>query len=169
MGGDFNCIADPELDRSHPPLRDSPVYKIASTFRDWQTQWGTIDIWRRTHPLDKEYSHLSHVHDLHVRVDTFQCSPDIHAMLQGAEYLTRTISDHNPLLAKIQWGTQQQPIPTWRLKPEALEDQVFLQEVRGHITTYFADNAFSTDSRGTEWEAFKSVIRGRCMASSIGV
>lgn len=73
----------------------------------------------------------------------------MHTRLHGTEYLTRTVSDHNPLPTRLHWGAQQ---------PEALENQVFLHEIRGHIVTYFAENAQSTDSRVTEWEAFKAVM-----------
>ena len=36
MGGDFNCVANIVLDRSHPPLRDSPAFRTARDFRDWK-------------------------------------------------------------------------------------------------------------------------------------
>ena len=38
VGGDFNCVADPSLDRSHPPLRNSPVNRLADLFSTWQTR-----------------------------------------------------------------------------------------------------------------------------------
>ena len=33
VGGDFNCVADVTLDRSHPPLRDSPTNRTARSLR----------------------------------------------------------------------------------------------------------------------------------------
>ena len=88
----------------------------------------------------RDYSFFSGLHELHVRLDAFLCSPDIHASVQGVEYLARTISDHNPVIMSLGWNRVSSCIPTWRLKPEALEDRVFCDTVRENIQQYFEMN-----------------------------
>ena len=43
VGGDFNCVSDVHLDRSHPPLQSSPIHKTSKVFTDWQKRWGLVD------------------------------------------------------------------------------------------------------------------------------
>ena len=43
LEGTFNCVADPNLDRSHTPLRDSPIHRTARLFSTWQSRWGRLN------------------------------------------------------------------------------------------------------------------------------
>ena len=95
LGGDFNCVADIRLDRSHPPLRDSPVCRLAKQFTTWQSKWGLIDSWRQHNGVCGDYSFFSNIHELHVRLDTFLCSTTVHEAVQSVEYLARTVSDRS--------------------------------------------------------------------------
>ena len=169
LGGDFNCIADVGLDRSHPPLKESPVYRLAKQYTTWQTEWGLVDSWRRHNPAGRDYSFFSSIHQLHVRLDTFLCSAATQEAVQGVEYLARTVSDHNPALLTLQWDRAKSSIPTWRLKPEALEEGMFRETIREHITQYFEANHNTASSPLMEWDAFKVVIRGRCIAEMVEV
>ena len=117
LGGDFNCIANITLDRSHPPLRDSPVCRLAKQFNTWQLKWGLIDSWRKHNGESRDYSFFSSIHELHVRLDAFLCSATVHESVQCVEYLARTVSDHNPVLLNLKWDRTRPCIPTWRLKP----------------------------------------------------
>lgn len=149
MGGDFNTVADVAEDRSHPPLPDSPVYRLTKIRRDWQNRWGLIDSWRVQHPGERDYS-FSALHELHVRLDTILCSPDVLAAVAHSEYLTRTLSDHNPLLIKIYWVPERSATPTWKLRPDKLEDPVFCNEVKEGITQYFHENEGTALTRALE-------------------
>ena len=50
-----------------------------------------------------------------------------------------------------------------------LEDAGFRDQLRMEIENYFLHNWGSTDSRLTEWEAFKVVVRGCCISGAAGV
>lgn len=60
LGGDYNCVADVDLDRSHPPLLGSPT-RTAQGFRAWMDHWGIQDTWRLQHTNHREFS-FSPVH-----------------------------------------------------------------------------------------------------------
>ena len=169
LGGDFNCIADVGMDRSHPPLREPPVYRLPKQYLAWQTEWDLVDSWRRQNPAGRDYSFFSSIHELHVRLDAFLCSTTTHEAVQGVEYLARTVSDHNPTLLTLRWDRVRPSIPTWRLKPEALEEGAFRETIREHIIQYFEVNHNTASSPLVEWDAFKVIIRGRCIAEMVGV
>ncbi|KAJ1088540.1 hypothetical protein NDU88_001697 [Pleurodeles waltl] len=82
--------------------------------------------------------------------------------------MARTVSDHSPLLLTVQWGRKRSTIPTWCLQSEALLDQPFREELNTCIRQYWDLNAGSTDSRATEWDAQKVVVRGHCLSASWG-
>lgn len=169
MGGDFNSVTDLDLDRSHPPLPQAPTVKASKSRRDWQTAWGLLDSWRVHHGTSRDYSFFSVPHALHVRLDSLLCSPEVHSLVRHTEYLAKTITDHNPCLLILRWTKDRPAIPSWRLNPHLLEDPVFHEELRVTIDNDFTENAQSTASRSLEWDAFKVVVRGHCMSSTVGV
>lgn len=48
-------------------------------------------------------------------------------------------------------------------------DTAFLEEIRTDINNYFSLNTGSVTSEATLWEAFKVVIRGKCISRQSGV
>ena len=169
LGGDFNCISNVGVDRSHPPLNRSPINKVTKYMKNWESRWNLMDSWRMLHPDERDYSFYSGVHDLHVRLDRIYCTPSLHAIVTHTEYLPRTCSDHNPLIYTLQMTRSREPVPTWHLKVETLEDTVFHDQLKAEIETYFSQNWGSTDSHLTEWEAFKVVARGCCINGVVGI
>lgn len=69
----------------------------------------------------------------------------------------------------MQWSRTRARIPTWHLRAEALEDQVFRKVVGASITQYFGDNEGPTSTPLVEWDTFKAVIRCRSIAEMVGV
>lgn len=100
LGGDYNCVQSLELDRSHPA---SPVAAQARRFAAWVRHWSHTDIWRARNPTERLYSYYSVPHDLRVRLDCFLCSPAILPLLLDADYLGRTISDHDAHKITLRW------------------------------------------------------------------
>lgn len=69
VGGDFNCILDPVLDKF--PVRSDPSLNSTSVIKHLSESLDIVDIWRLQHPADKEYSFFSHVHKSYSRIDFF--------------------------------------------------------------------------------------------------
>ena len=93
--GDFNCVSDVHLDRSHPPLQGAQAHKSAADVSRWMDNWHLLDTWRSSHPLEHEYTFYSHVHKLHTRIDMVMTSACMGGRVQSAEILPRTYSGHN--------------------------------------------------------------------------
>ena len=90
VGGDFNSVCDVNMDRSHPPLLGAQAHKIALGLTSWTLNWQMADVWRVTHPLEREYSHFSHIHALHTRIDMFLVSAHLLTLTHHTELLART-------------------------------------------------------------------------------
>lgn len=66
VGGDFNCILNPIIDRlPHKPLPLSPQAKALNSICE---DLRFVDVWRIKHPLDKEYTFFSAPHKCHTRI-----------------------------------------------------------------------------------------------------
>lgn len=59
-------------------------------------------------------------------------------------------------------------MPTWRLRPELLEDQVFRSALSEATANYFTENEGSTGSAQIEWDAYKTVMRGVAISINTG-
>ncbi|KAJ1117477.1 hypothetical protein NDU88_005677 [Pleurodeles waltl] len=53
--------------------------------------------------------------------------------------------------------------------PHGQNGSAFCHTIGEAIQTYFAENTATTVAQATEWEAFKSVIRGKCIGEVVGV
>ncbi|KAJ1118887.1 hypothetical protein NDU88_007074 [Pleurodeles waltl] len=168
-GGDFNCVLDTHRDRSIPPLDNTLAKRASLELAEWSSNNRLREIWRTGHPTHREYSFYSPVHKLYTRIDMIFASNDIIPKITTSGYLARTISYHNPLQATLRMGCTHTCIPTWRLQPDALIDPPYHAELAKCLSDYFALNKNTTTARTTEWDAHKVVIRGHCLAASLGV
>lgn len=69
VGGDFNCLLNPQLDR-HPP-RNSPLSNQAKALLSTCGEINLVDAWRVLHPSDREFTFYSPPHKCHTRIDYF--------------------------------------------------------------------------------------------------
>ena len=137
IGGDFNCVPNPSLDRSHPPLQRTQALKMSRGLEEWLNCWGLTDIWRATHPASREYTFYSHIHHLHTRIDLFLANRLFPGLVINTEILARTHSDHNALLLTVGWGRVRSEIPIWRLQCTALDDPAYKETIRTEIKLFF--------------------------------
>ncbi|KAJ1172947.1 hypothetical protein NDU88_004789 [Pleurodeles waltl] len=62
-------------------------------------------------------------------------------------------------------GRLRSAVPTWRLRPELLEDAAFWASLGVAIPEYFEHNEGTASSGLLEWDAFKVFIRGHCLGT----
>lgn len=150
LGGDYNCVLDLHLDRSHPPPLYSPAHKQTDRFRRWVEHWTLVDAWRARNPDARMYSFHSIPHNLRVRHNRFLCSTDLLPKMQYAYYMGRIVSDHDAHIGTLRWRPPQPPVPTWKLPQDCLTDQAFRHIHGEYIQEHFLRNAGSASSRAIE-------------------
>lgn len=163
VGGDFNLVLDPNLDRSTP--RSLNRSKAASFLLRGMKDLGLCDIWRQLNPKAKDFSFFSNVHKSYSRIDMFLIPHNMTARITDCAYLPATLSDHNPM--KMTWeidAAQSKPL-TWRFKSYMLKDPEFIRFMRGHIDVFMATNTNSS-SHAFIWEALKAYMRGQILSYS---
>jgi len=99
VGGDFNLVLNPLLDRSSP--KTASLSKAAAALNQGMKDIGITDVWRNLYPNQRDFSFFSPMHNTHSRIDMFLMPLDMMATVIECSYLAATFSDHNPI--KLSW------------------------------------------------------------------
>lgn len=158
VGGDFNLVLNPLLDRSAP--KTSSLSKAAAALNQGMKDRGIVDVWRNLYPNQKDFSFFSPVHNTH-SIDMFLVPLD----MMECSYLAATFSDHNPI--KLSWmsDTQQPTARRWRFKNYMLKDLEFISYMTTNIAIFLEANSNSS-SHANIWDALKAYMRGHIFSYS---
>ena len=100
LGGDFNCVTDVDLDRSHTISKtDSSVKKLRNILNNFQLK----DIWRQHNPDKKEYTFHSNV-GTGSWPDKFYLTKDLTPNVIESNIQNFAHSDHDKVTIKIERG-----------------------------------------------------------------
>ena len=136
LGGDFNCVLDPELDQ-HSLVHLHEWHWLTGELEYLPSR--LVDTFRSEHPSLRQYTrYASDRWDSEARLDYIFASPRLvsHFPLLDATVLTNdTICDHQPVVAVFQCASpillSQPPLPPcifWKLSSD--EKQPFLKRVQ---------------------------------------
>lgn len=124
-----------------------------------------LDVRRRLHPKEKDFTLMSQVHGSYSRLDMLLISgPDLYRVTECNIELI-TISDHAPVTLKINIGPTKS-FKYWRLNVSLLSNDLIKQEIQKELIHYFKANEDDTISPTTLWEGSKAVMRGCIIAIS---
>ena len=134
IGGDFNLILDPKMDRSSDksPVKCRSRKIINSSIKEL----GLCEIWRFAHPKNKEYSFFSPVHNSFTRIDYFIISMTLVHRISSCEYLPRVMSDHAPISLTILPRDISQKLYRWRINPVLLHNPEFDKFITSQIKLF---------------------------------
>ena len=163
VGGDFNLVLDPLLDRSSP--KTSSLSKAATALKQGMKEIGITDVWRNLYPNQRDYSFFSSMHNTYSRIDMFLVSLDMIPMVAECSYLAATFSDHNPIKLSWQIDTPQPTTRRWRFKNHMLKDPEFISYMTTNIEIFLEANSASS-SHANISEALKAYMRGQILSYS---
>uniref|UniRef100_H2ZW42 exodeoxyribonuclease III n=1 Tax=Latimeria chalumnae TaxID=7897 RepID=H2ZW42_LATCH len=134
MGGDFNKVLDPSLDKTGPK-RHIPVRSlsaIAEIILDFQL----LDIWRALHPLNKEFTFTSNPHKTCSCIDYFLIFHSLISKVTMAEILLQVISDHSPIQLSCLLSPSFSLSSRWRLNGYMLQDPKIEHQIASMIEEF---------------------------------
>lgn len=130
------------------------------------SQLGCIDACRLFHPLSKEFSYFSKVHQAYFRIDYFFIDRELLPAVKFTEYSTIVISDHAPYILDLALS----PITTKqcsdRINTGLLSKDEFCDYISRHINVFLENNKTESISPSLLWETLKAVIRGDIISYS---
>lgn len=161
IGGDFNLVANPTLDRSSSTTASKAFPRsLTQGLVDHQL----IDSWR-THNMGlKEYTFYSHPHRSYARLDYIYTTPIILANSSDATIHPCVWSDHHVTSFTTNFIGLAPTPHTWRLNEALLSDLVAESETAKSIEEYFSFNALPETPPSMVWTAHKAVIRGKLIS-----
>ena len=92
LGGDFNCVLDPVLDRSRAGTRIN-VSKSGEVLLSFLNNYRLQDPWRSSNPTTRQYSFYSPVHKSYSRIDFFLVDDRSLSFIKHSKYHSIVISD----------------------------------------------------------------------------
>ncbi|KAF7650781.1 hypothetical protein LDENG_00120640 [Lucifuga dentata] len=100
IGGDFNTVLNPSIDRSNTPV-NVRLSHSAKTINEYMDDFGLVDSWRIRNRLTREYTFFSPVHQSFSRIDFFLTSNSI-IPKTNTKIHPIILSDHAPVTLTVQ-------------------------------------------------------------------
>lgn len=162
VGGDYNSVLDPLLDKQF----SKSLQKSNSCIRlnTLMENLNLVDIWRLTHPTVRDYSFFSSVHKVYSRIDYFLVDSKLLSAAVSATYHPIVISDHAPISMVLKVGSVRATRRQWRFDATLLKDKQFTDFLQNQISLFIVENDTGDVNDKTLWEALKAVIRGHIIA-----
>lgn len=161
LGGDFNLVALPRMDRSAHRSRTVPKVGIPYIAR----RLHLTDIWRSHHPLERDYTCLSAAHGTLSRIDYMLTSDSLFPRILDSEIEPISISDHALCWIKVARTVDRGPHKQWRFPAHLSQSDTFRKTVVEAWASYTEVNAeCAASSPLLFWQASKAVIRGHILS-----
>lgn len=119
---------------------------------------GWVDIWRRWHPGERQYSCHSRTLATLSRIDLVLCNEEALKVMNGMDYDPRGLSDHSPVIFSVKTGWCVGR-GEWKLNPfwlEVIEDD---GGIVSDLKEFIKLNQGSAPL-GITWDALKAYLRG---------
>ncbi len=98
VGGDFNAVINPALDKSQSDTTANPSSKLLNKFI---TELNLIDLWRIQNTKAKDFTFFSNRHKTFSRIDYIFLSPSLISSNSSISILPILLSDHSAMLCSL--------------------------------------------------------------------
>ena len=150
--GDFNAVMDGTLDRENPQAMRTGTGH--DELRDWAQHLGLIDVWRRDHPLAREYTGPKRT--FFSRIDMGLVSQEISGLFSGSMAQRRSPTRHRVIglnLMDKEGAPWARGPPPFKVKHWMLEDEKFCR----FITTAAEEAIINSQSLLSKVEQYEQV------------
>ncbi len=135
VGGDFNCILNPIMDRFPPKI--SPLSLQAKSLNAVCRDLGFVDVWRFLHPLSREFTYFSAPHGCHTRIYYLFIPRTSLDIISNSCIGKIVISDHACVTITVNLKGDFGQIRHWRFNSTILKDNNFTSYFRNEIRFFF--------------------------------
>ncbi|XP_063819155.1 LOW QUALITY PROTEIN: uncharacterized protein LOC135057187 [Pseudophryne corroboree] len=163
LGGDFNAVLDPLLDKSAPQKHPRTCH-ISDIFSKLIKEASLFDTWRALNPSSKDYTFFSCPHQSYSRLDYLFCSPPASNHILSSSIIPNVWSDHSSIASAFDLLDAPTSRPSWRLNETLLKIPSFKSKMAGLLREYFSFNNPESGCSPLVWEAHKAVLRGHVIS-----
>ena len=166
MGGDFNIICDPEMDRWNPPPGEKPS-KAAAKLEELKKQFDLIDSWRTLNPNIKRFTWRRTNPIQQSRLDYWLVSDTLMNRIQSCTIDLSFLSNHN--VVKLCLVVDKELLRgrgIWKFNNTLLNDDEYVKLITQLITNLQPDLDIIEDDR-LAWEYLKMCVRRETITYSV--
>lgn len=161
VAGDFNYVADLQLDRTYHQgmqsiLKDNTYTALHALFGKYRV----VDCWRHLHATDRDYTYYSARHGVHTRLDYCLISSDAVSCLCAADIGSKTLSDHSWVSCELELHEAAPREFNWTLNKSLLDSDLIKRELADEIKACLKCNDAQHCKTSIVWDAFKATLRG---------
>lgn len=161
MGGDFNFIQNPEMDRKGGALIN-PTQKrteILKTLEDIKEYLSLKDIWRIRNPHTRRFTWRRNNPLVKSRLDYWLTSETVEDSIKECEIIPFNHTDHSAVTLKIQGDTvRPKGRGLWRLNTSFLSEETYIKGILDKHNEW-KDEFKEVDDPRVKWELLKYRIR----------
>ncbi len=127
VGGDFNAVINPALDKSQSDTTANPSSKLLNKFI---TELNLIDLWRIQNTKAKDFTFFSNRHKTFSKIDYIFLSPSLISSNSSISILPILLSDHSAVLCSVPLSDVKAKSPRWRFNISLLSNQTFITSLK---------------------------------------
>ena len=152
IAGDFNCV-ESALDKH------GGIFSQAKHLADLCTHFKLIDIWRKLHGHQTEFTWCNSDKSNGTRLDKFLIDPDLSVNARTCEIFPFVLSDHDSVYLYLNLQDVYTRGPgIWRLSLDLLKDQLFCSQILEPISAH-VDFMEAFPSIHEWWDFLKESVR----------
>ena len=130
IGGDYNFVIDRVLDSNYQQENNIHARK---TFINIAKKYNLVDIWRRTHPDDREYTWTRRHPLKYGRLDMFFASEHLLSHVYDATIQAGYRTDHSQIHLTLRSFSQQRGPGLWKFNESLLKDDEYSKLINSCI------------------------------------
>ena len=164
IGGDFNVVLDPKLDRNTEMVYHKRCHQ---TIKDFMDAENLSDVWRNEHPDKKHFTWVNRARMAWSRIDYFLVSHSLLTQCNNSRIVPSICSDHSIVKFEIAITDIKRGPGNWKMNDKLLLNNEYVEEMsnilKGTIRTY----NYCTDTDLWELLKFESRQWTRYFASNL--
>lgn len=161
IGGDYNYIIDPSLDRKGGNIIKLTQARtlIEKTIGEVQENFNIVDIWRRKNPQKRRFTWRRKQPMVKSRLDYWLVSEQITDYVEKADIVSFIGTDHSAILLKLKsFSGNSRGRGLWRMNTSILDEQPYVEGIIENKTNWLEEITDVQDAR-QQWEWLKYRIR----------
>lgn len=161
MGGDFNFIMDPNMDRkSDSNFKCTPHYSsVRNTLNEISESFDISDVWRRKNPNLRRFTWRRHHPQVKSRLDYWLVSNNLYDCIDKTDIEPSIKSDHSAISLTLKGSLENaRGRGYWKLNNTFLQEEAFIAGLIRNKDGWTQESGAIEDPR-IKWEFIKYKIR----------
>lgn len=167
LGGDFNTVFDPTLDKQGGDMINC-VNQYTSSLINFMEAFDLVDVIRLMYPDKKIFTRFQRTPLVLSRIDHWLLSNHLCNYITSAKVYPGVKSDHSIINVHLCTSNDNRGRGFWKFNALLLQDQEYIKKVKELVPKLEAD-LIDMEDKGLKWDCIKCDIRSMTLSYSISM